>query len=131
MVPAGDPFVQGANGPSLSKLNAYRAGVGQPHVSSLNQASTRTYCQNLLRTGLPRIAEDQRFTGPAASPSPTVGSTLFNFLAARFNQTFSNGDGFLHCEQLLGVQNPVKLQMNAAGVVTGATIDLHPGPARH
>jgi hypothetical protein len=130
IVPAADPFVQGAKGPSLSKLNAYRAGVDQPKVSALTQASTKTYCQNLLRTGLPRIAEDQRFTGPAASPFPALANSLFDFLALRFNQTFSNADGFLHCEQLLGVQNPVKLQMDAAGVVTGATIDLHPGPAK-
>jgi hypothetical protein len=131
MVPEGDPFVQGAKGPSLSKLNAFRAGVDQPKVSSLTQASSKTYCQNLLRTGLPRIAEDQRFTGPAASPFPTLATSLFGFLALRFNQTFSNADGFLHCEQLLGVQNPVTLQMDAAGVVTGATINLHPGPGKH
>src|SRR5215472_17253390 len=56
LVPASDPFAAGANGPSLSKLNAYRVGVDQPTVSSLAQASTTTYCQNLLRTGLPRIA---------------------------------------------------------------------------
>ena len=48
----------------------------------------------------------------------------------RFNQSFSNADGFLHCEQLLGVQNPVTLQMDANGVVTGATINLHPGRAK-
>jgi hypothetical protein len=129
LVPAGDPFVAGASGPSLSKLNAYRAGVDQPAVTSLSQASTTTYCRNLLRTGLPRIAADQQFTGPAPSPFPDVATNLFAFLATRFNQTFSNGDGFLHCEQLLNVQNPVTLQMNAAGVVTGATINLHPGPA--
>jgi hypothetical protein len=129
LVPANDPFVAGANGPSLSKLNAYRVGVDQPTVSSLAQAPTTTYCQNLLRTGLPRIAADQQFTGPAASPAPAVANSLFNFLATRFNQSFSNGDGFLHCQQLLGVQNPVTLQMNADGVVTGATINLHPGRA--
>ncbi|HYW26547.1 MAG TPA: hypothetical protein VE953_20415 [Terriglobales bacterium] len=130
LVPAGDPFVAGASGPSLSKLNAYRAGVDQPAVTSLTQASTTTYCQNLLRTGLPRIASDQQFTGPAASPFPDVADSLFTFLATRFNATFSNGDGFLHCEQLLNVQNPVTLQTDAAGVVTGAVINLHPGPAK-
>jgi hypothetical protein len=131
LVPAGDPFVFDGNDPNLTKLNAYRRGVDQPTVSSLSQASTKTYCQNLLRTGLPRIAADQQFTGPAASPFPANASTLFDFLALRFNQSFSNGDGFLHCEQLLNVQNPVTLQMNADGVVTGAKIDLHPGPAKH
>jgi hypothetical protein len=130
LVPANDPFVAGANGPSLSKLNAYRVGVDQPTVSSLSQANTTTYCQNLLGTGLPRIAADQQFTGPAPSPAPAVADSLFNFLATRFSQSFSNNDGFLHCEQLLGVQNPVTLQVNADGVVTGATINLHPGRAK-
>jgi len=130
LVPANDPFVAGASGPSLSKLNAYRVGVDQPAVSSLSQANTTVYCQNLLRTGLPRIAADQQFTGPAASPAPAVADSLFNFLATRFSQSFSNGDGFLHCEQLLGLQNPVTLQTDAAGVVTGATINLHPGRAK-
>jgi hypothetical protein len=130
LVPANDPFVAGAAGPSLSKLNAYRVGVDQPAVSSLSQAPTLTYCRNLLGTGLPRIAADQQFTGPAASPAPDVADSLFNFLAVRFSQSFSNDDGFLHCQQLLGVQNPVTLQTNAGGVVTGATINLHPGRAK-
>ena len=60
---------------------------------------------------------------------PADASNLFNFLALRFNQTFSNGDGFLHCEELLGVRNPVRLQMTG-DVVTGAVIDLNPGPAQ-
>lgn len=130
LVPAGDPFVFNGNDPSLRKLNLYRAGVGQPQVASLEQASTRTYCQNLLTTGLPRVAADQQFTAPAASPFPADASTLFNFLALRFSQTFSNEDGFLHCEQLLGLQNPVTVTTNADGVVTSAAINLHPGPAK-
>ena len=128
LVPAGDPFVFVGDQPSLRKLNAYRAGVDMPPVTSLSQADTRTYCRNLLQTGLPRIAADRPFTEAAASPFPADASNLFDFLALRFNQTFSNGDGFLHCEQLLGVRNPVQLRMTD-GVVTGATIDLNPGPA--
>jgi hypothetical protein len=127
LVPAGDPFVFEGDDPSLEKLNAFRAGVGQPQVASLAQADTATYCRNLLRSGLPRLAADRRFTEAAASPFPADASNLFNFLALRFNQTFGNGDGFLHCEQLLGVRNPVRLRMTD-GVVTGAAIDLDPGP---
>ena len=130
LVPEGDPFVQGANGPSLSKLNAYRAGVDQPMVSSVTQASTRTYCQNLLRTGLPRIAADQKLTQQVASPAPDTATNLFTFLATRFSQAISNDDGFLHCLQLLNVQNPITLQTNADGVTTGATIDLRIRPAK-
>jgi hypothetical protein len=129
LVPAGDPFVFIGDQASLTKLNAYRAGVDQPQVASLAEADTTPYCRSLLSTGLARIAADRQFTEPAASPFPADASNLFNFLALRFNQTFSNGDGFLHCEQLLGVRNPVQLQMTG-DVVTGAVIDLHPAPAQ-
>jgi hypothetical protein len=128
LVPAGDPFVFVGDAPSLRKLNAYRAGVDMPQVTSLAQADTTTYCRNLLRTGLPRIAADRGFTEAAPSPFPADASNLFNFLALRFSQTFGNDDGFLRCEQLLGVRNPVQLRMTD-GVVTGATIELNPGPA--
>jgi hypothetical protein len=128
LVPAGDPFVFVGNDPSLSKLNTYRAGVDMPRVGSLSQADTRTYCRNMLRTGLPRIAADRTLTQAGASPFPADASNLFTFLAFRFNQAFSNGDGFLHCEQLLGVRNPIELRMTD-GVVTGAVINLNPGPA--
>ena len=128
LVPAGDPFVFDGDQASLAKLNAYRSGVDMPRVGSLAQADTRTYCRNLLRSGLPRIAADRRFTQAGASPFPADASNLFNFLALRFSQTFSNDDGFLHCEDLLGVRNPIQLRMTD-GVVTGAVIDLNPGPA--
>lgn len=127
LVPAGDPFVAIGNDPSLRKLDAYRAGVDMPMVTSLSQADTKTYCRNMLRTGLPRVAADRQFTQALPSPSPANASNLFTFLAFRFNQAFSNNDGFLHCEQLLGVQNPVQLRLTD-GVVTGAVIDLDPGP---
>jgi hypothetical protein len=128
LVPAGDPFAIIGTATSLSKLNEFRSGVGQPRVSSLSQADTRSYCTNLLHTGLVRISADRALTSAVASPFPDLASNLFNFLALRFNGTFSNADGFLKCEQLLGVQNPVTLVMTN-GVVTSATINLKPGPA--
>ncbi|HKF75534.1 MAG TPA: hypothetical protein VKF59_05280 [Candidatus Dormibacteraeota bacterium] len=126
LVPAGDPFVIAGTTPNLQKLNAYRAGVGQPQVHSLAQADTAAYCRNLLQTGLPRLAADRALTSAAPSPFPDQASNLFTFLAMRFAQTFSDGDGFLHCQTLLGVQAPVTLTMTAGGVVTDAAIDLNP-----
>jgi hypothetical protein len=128
LVPAADPFALVGTAPSLSKLNEFRSGVDQPRVPSLAQADTKSYCASLLKTGLPRISADRALTTPVASPAPDVASNLFNFLAVRFSQAFSNGDGFLKCEQLLGVQNPVTVVMTD-GVVTSATINLKPGPA--
>jgi hypothetical protein len=125
LIPALDPFTLVNNRPNLQRLNAYRAGVGQPQVASLAGASTKTYCRNLLNVGLPRIAADRPFTSVAKSPFPDQASTLFNFLAMRFHNTFSSDPGFLHCTRLLHVHNPVTLTVTD-GVVTDATIKLQP-----
>jgi hypothetical protein len=126
LVPALDPFVLTNGEQNLDKLNAYRAGVDQPPAGSLRDADTRTYCDNLLHVGLPRIAQDRSLTAAAASPFPNMATNLFTFLASRFHATFSNADGFLRCTHLLHVRNPVHLVTNNAGVVVGA--DIHPNP---
>jgi peptidoglycan hydrolase-like protein with peptidoglycan-binding domain len=122
LIPALDPFAQVNGKLSLRKLNLYRAGVDQPQVGSLAGADTKTYCQNLLRAGLPRVAADKPFTSVAASPFPDLANTLFNFLALRFNQTFTN----LTCDTLLNLSNPVTLT-TMDGIVVDATINLNPG----
>ncbi len=124
LVPRLDPMVLVNNAPNLQKLNAYRIGFDQVAAASLADANTTPYCQNLLRVGLPRIAHDKQFTMNAASPFPNMASTLFNFLAMRFQNTFSDQQGFLHCTKRLGVQNPVTL-VTQNGVVVGATINLN------
>jgi hypothetical protein len=124
LVPALDPMVLVNNAPNLGKLNAYRVGVDQVAAASLADANTTPYCQNLLQVGLPRVALDKQFTMNAASPFPNMASTLFNFLAMRFRNSFSNQQGFLHCTKLLGVKNPVTL-VTQNGVVVGATINLN------
>jgi hypothetical protein len=127
LIPALDPFTLVDGAPNLQKNNAYRAGVDQPQIASLADANTTTYCQNLLKTGLPRIALDQPLTQGAPSPFPNMANNLFTFLAMRFHNTFSAQAGFLHCTALLGVQNPVTLQMQD-GIVVAATINLNPPP---
>jgi hypothetical protein len=127
LIPALDPFTLVRNRPNLDKLNAYRAGVDQPAVASLADADTRPYCQNLLTVGLPRIAADRPLTAAAPSPFPMMADNLFDFLAMRFHNTFSDQPGFLFCQRLLGVRNPVKLHMRD-DVVVGADIDLNPRP---
>jgi hypothetical protein len=127
LTPAGDPMTLVDNEPNLDKLNAYRIGVNQPPVESLDQAPTKQYCSDLLNTGLPRLAQDQEFTQKAASPFPDQASNLFTFLAMRFQNTFQDEDGFLHCTALLNVANPIELQMKG-DVVVAANINLQPGP---
>jgi hypothetical protein len=128
-VPALDPMVLDAAGnPNLNKLNAFRVNVDQAAVQSLAMADTRAYCSNLLASGLPRIALDRQFTIGQPSPDPAVANNLFNFLATRFQNTFSAQAGFLMCTQMLGVQNPVTVQMDNNGVTVGAQVNLHPAP---
>jgi len=129
LIPAWDPFVLVDNQPNLAKLNAYRAGTDQPQVASLAQADTTAYCQNLLQVGLPRILADRPLTQVAPSPMAATANNLFTFIANRFHNTFSDMPGFLHCTRFLGVENPVQLKTDDAGVVIDATIQLNPAPS--
>src|SRR5207244_2394450 len=51
LVPVGDPMVLNNNNTSLFKTNLYRLGVDQPLVFNPNNASTTTYCTNMLNIG--------------------------------------------------------------------------------
>lgn len=122
VVPAGDPMVLDNNGnPNLNKLNAYRVGVDQAQVNNLNQASTKTYCQNMIKVGAARIQLDKQFTQNAPTPDAGTGNTLFTFLAARFTDAIGT-DG-LNCTGILNIQPPFKLTTNADGVVVDAALN--------
>jgi hypothetical protein len=119
LVPAGDPMVLVNGQPNLRKLNLYRAGVDQPLVANLNQASTVNYCKNLLNIGVPRLFLDSRLTKHAPSPDTAMASNLFAFLALRFNATW--GTGGLNCQGLLNQKSPIVV-ISKAGVAVDATI---------
>lgn len=144
LVPASNPMTtveQGDNAVAgLEKTNLYRVGVDQIPAATTQQASGTTYCQNLLRTGMPRLALDMPWTTKAASPAAEEANSLFTFLALRFQTSYDN----LHCPTLLNISNPVKTTQNKDGVVTSATfgqntqpirrgapIRATPGPTRH
>lgn len=132
LVPIGDPMVliNGEPNPadgteSQAKMELYRQTVGQP----VNAPSdTKTYCENLLQIGLPRIFKDKPFTSQAPSLVPGAANNLFTFLAQRFAATFGppmeggTGLGPKGCTELLGVANPINLTTDANGVVTDATL---------
>ncbi len=120
LVPAGDEMVLVNNNLSLAKVNAYRRGVDQTPANTLNDASTTTYCTNLLNIALPRLNLDKTMTMNAASPMPAVANSLFTFLATRLQATL--GAGGLNCVGLLNVQNPVTLTADGNGVTTAAVI---------
>ena len=128
LVPAGDEMVLLNGNPSLTKVNLYRAGAGQPFARTLNNANTTTYCQNLVNVALPRLQLDMTLFQNQPSPDGgATANTLFGFLANRLNATLSaNG---LNCVGLLNIQNPITLTTDANGVVTAATITTKPLPA--
>jgi hypothetical protein len=121
LVPLGDPMTLLNGNPSPGKTTLYRLGVDQTPVQNGN-GNTTTYCQNLLKIAPARMQQDMQFTMARPSPDAGAANNLFNFLAQRFNFTFSaNG---LNCAGLLNQPNPITLQQDANGVTIGATITL-------
>ncbi len=119
LVPSGDPMTLLGNDRSLTKTNLYRMGVDQPAATSLDQTSTKTYCQNLLTVGVPRLKLDEPFTIQQATPDPAAANNLFTFLAQRFNATWSaNG---LNCKGLLDKNSPIKVKTDDNGVAVSAS----------
>jgi hypothetical protein len=123
LVPINDPMTLNNNNPDANKTALYRKGVDQ-NPGGIQQADGKTYCQNLVTVGLPRIKNDMTITINQTSPDPAAANSLFTFLANRFMQSFMN----LNCQQLTGMKNPVTVQMNN-NVVTSATITLTPAAA--
>jgi hypothetical protein len=123
LVPLTDPMTLIADGnqtvQSLAKTNLYRQGVDQMPANDRQQASGTSYCRNLVRTGLPRLAMDKQLTINATTPNAAMANSLFTFLAMRFQASYMN----LNCQQLLGQPNPVHTQTDANGVVIAATIN--------
>jgi hypothetical protein len=127
LIPAGDPFAQDppySGKPDLNQVNAYRRGVDQPEAAKLDDASTTTYCRNLVKIGGPLLFQKEQpfFDRVRPGPDPAVADSLFTFMALRFSGTYMllNEDG-LNCADLLGQPNPVTLTVDAAGIVIDAT----------
>jgi len=104
----------------LAKTNLYRSEIGQPPVSSLTQASSspQMFCQNLVNIQTPFIAANENLLAAAPSPVPTVGDTLFTFLASRLAGSFDD----LNCKNF-GLTQPVATVTNGAGAATQATLN--------
>lgn len=79
LVPAGDPMV-GPN--SLTLLNAYRAGVNQPEVDALGEASTVRYCAHLVESQLAFINAHR--VELMNSIFPVSGTNLYMFMLSRY-----------------------------------------------
>lgn len=127
LVPDGDEMVLVNGRTSLRKTNLYRAGADQMAAATLRDASTTTYCQNLIKVALPTLQLDTNTFQKEASPDTGAANSLYTFLANRLNATL--GAGGLNCVGLLNIQNPVTLTTDGNGVVTAAAIATTPAPA--
>jgi hypothetical protein len=121
LVPENDGMVVDfGGGIDQAKTDLYRAEIGQPPVSSQTDASSspQMFCQNLVNIQTPFLAANQSLLATAPSPVPTVGDTLFTFLASRLAGSFDN----LNCKNF-GLTQPVTLVNNGAGAATQATLN--------
>ncbi len=127
LVPENDEMVVD-NGGNIdqAKTDLYREEVGQAPVSSRTEAtsSPQMFCQNLVNIQTAFVAANQKLLAPWPSPVPTVGDTLFTFLANRLASSFDN----LNCQNF-GLANPVAVVTNGAGAATEATLNTTPQTA--
>ncbi len=121
LVPSSDPMVLLHNARSLDKINAYRVGVDQLPIQSLNDANVRIYCTNLLAIAPSRMLLDAHLTKVQPPADPAVANSLFTFLAQRF--IFTYGANGLNCAKLLNQPDPVSVKTDRNGVAIDATIN--------
>ena len=118
LVPENDPMVLVNSALNATKTNHYRAMVGQPDISSKNDAtdSPANYCRNMINIQTRFLSNHEALLASAPSPVPAVGNNLLSFMANRLIMSYVN----LSCQKF-GVQNPVKVTFNSQGVATSAT----------
>jgi hypothetical protein len=124
LVPENDEMVvDNADQVDVAKTDLYRSEIGQAPVSGQTQASSSPmmFCQNMVDIQTPFLAANQNMLAAGPSPVPTVGDTLFTFLANRLNMSFAN----LGCQNF-GLANPVAIVINGAGAATEATLNTTP-----
>jgi hypothetical protein len=124
LVPESDEMVLGLGGSlDAAKTDLYRSEIGQAPVDSQTDASSSPpmYCQNLVNIQTPFIAANEKVFAAWPSPVPTVGDTLYTFLANRLAATFNN----LNCANF-GLHQTVTVVTNGAGAATQATLGDDP-----
>jgi hypothetical protein len=118
LVPENDPMVLVNNAFNATKTNHYRAMVGQPDISSKNNAadSPANYCRNMINIQTRFLNNNEALLASGPSPVPAVGNNLLSFMANRLIMSYVN----LSCQKF-GVQNPVKVTLNRKGAATSVT----------
>jgi hypothetical protein len=126
LVPENDTMVMVSGSWDAAKTDLYRAEIGQAPVDGQTDAnsSPQMYCQNMVNIQTPFIAANEKIFEAVASPVPTVGDTLYTFLAARLAASFTN----LNCANF-GLHQTVTVVNNGAGAATQATLGDNPQTA--
>lgn len=118
LIPPQDPMVLVDGERSLAKLNAYRAGVGQPPANTVSDRSAAAFCAKFREQAPSRFIADKTWFVAARSPAADEASNLFTFLSNRY----VNAYGLLDCRALLGQRVNMRLTRDAAGVVVDARL---------
>jgi hypothetical protein len=127
LIPENDAMVLDRGGSwDAAKTDLYRSEIGQAPVDSQTDASSspQMYCQNMVNIQTPFIAANEKIFAAWPSPVPTVGDTLYTFLANRLAQSFNN----LNCANF-GLHQTVTVVTNGAGAATQATLNDDPETA--
>jgi hypothetical protein len=127
LVPENDAMVLDLGGNiDRAKDDLYRSEIGEPPVSSQDEASStpQMFCQNMINIQTPFLAANQSLLAAAPSPVPTVGDSLFTFLASRLAGSFDA----LNCKNF-GLFQPVAVVVDGAGAATQATLNTAPQTA--
>ena len=122
LIPENDGMVTDIGGNiDPAKANLYRSEIGQPLVNKRTQASSspQMFCQNLINIQTPFLAANERLFAAWPSPVPTVGDTLYTFLASRLAGSFDE----LNCANF-GLAQPVTgIVTDGAGAATQVTMN--------
>ena len=124
LIPENDGMVLGLGGSvDVAKTDLYRSEIGQAPVDSQTSASSSPamFCQNMVNIQTAFIAANEKTFAAWPSPVPTVGDTLYTFLASRLASSFDN----LNCANF-GLHQTVTVVNNGAGAATQATLNDDP-----
>jgi hypothetical protein len=127
LIPENDEMVLDNGGSwDQAKTDLYRAQIGQAPVDSQTNASSSPamFCQNMVNIQTPFIAANEKTFAAWPSPVPTVGDTLYTFLANRLASSFDD----LNCANF-GLHQTVTVVTNGAGAATQVTLGDDPQEA--
>ena len=124
LIPENDAMVLDNGGSiDVAKTDLYRSEIGQAPVDGQSNASSSPgmFCQNMVNIQTAFIAANEKIFAAWPSPVPTVGDTLYTFLAARLASSFDN----LNCANF-GLHQTVKVVTNGAGAADQVTLGDDP-----